>query len=94
MFQEFGDSARARRLYADDDDDEEEQELEPNPKLSQGELSGVLSVVSERQPNDVCWHAGRQCFNERFIPYLFAKAAAENIPLIKPLSIRLVGPGL
>ena len=36
MFQEFGDSARARRLYADDDDDEEEQELEPNPKLAQG----------------------------------------------------------
>ena len=34
--QEFGDSARARRLYADDDDDEEEQELEPNPKLAQG----------------------------------------------------------
>ena len=36
ILQEFGDSARARRLYADDDDDEEEQELEPNPKLAQG----------------------------------------------------------
>ena len=34
--QEFGDSARARKLYADDDDDDEEQELEPNPKLGAG----------------------------------------------------------
>ena len=40
LFQEFGDSARARRLYADDDDDEEEQELEPNPKLAQGKKYG------------------------------------------------------
>ena len=51
--QEFGDSARARRLYADDDDDEEEQELEPNPKLAQGRQSDMeerstimLSVMS------------------------------------------------
>ena len=42
LLQEFGDSARARRLYADDDDDEEEQELEPNPKLSQGESKLVV----------------------------------------------------
>ena len=40
--QEFGDSARARRLYADDDDDEEEQELEPNPKLAQGRQKGIM----------------------------------------------------
>jgi len=33
---EFGDSARARKLYADDDDDEDEEELEPNPKLGAG----------------------------------------------------------
>ena len=45
LFQEFGDSARARRLYADDDDDEEEQELEPNPKLSQGESKLVVLGV-------------------------------------------------
>ena len=71
--QEFGDSARARRLYADDDDDEEEQELEPNPKLSQGESNGGLTSV------------GRQCCNEMgFYPfkcYLFAKAAPCYIPL-------------
>ena len=42
FFQEFGDSARARRLYADDDDDEEEQELEPNPKLAQGMYSAYV----------------------------------------------------
>ena len=36
IFQEFGDSARARKLYADDDDDEDEEELEPNPKLGAG----------------------------------------------------------
>ena len=41
-FQEFGDSARARRLYADDDDDEEEQELEPNPKLAQGMIKHLI----------------------------------------------------
>ena len=72
LLQEFGDSARARRLYADDDDDEEEQELEPNPKLSQGESNGLTSV-------------GRQCCNEMgFYPfkcYLFAKAAPCYIPL-------------
>jgi len=33
---EFGDSARARKLYAADSDDEEEEELEPNPKLGAG----------------------------------------------------------
>ena len=34
--QEFGDSARARKLYAADSDDDEEEELEPNPKLAAG----------------------------------------------------------
>ena len=36
LLQEFGDSARARKLYAQDSDDEEEEELEPNPKLAAG----------------------------------------------------------
>ena len=44
--QEFGDSARARRLYADDDDDEEEQELEPNPKLAQGRQSEMVGETN------------------------------------------------
>ena len=38
-FQEFGDSARARKLYAAESDDEEEEELEPNPKLAGGTAS-------------------------------------------------------
>ena len=37
-FQEFGDSARARKLYAADSDEEEEEELEPNPKLAAGRI--------------------------------------------------------
>ena len=38
--QEFGDSARARKLYEQDsDDDEEDEELEPNPKLEAGETA-------------------------------------------------------
>lgn len=36
LWQEFGDSARARKLYIDDES-EEEEELEPNPKLGAGE---------------------------------------------------------
>ena len=35
-FQEFGDSARAKRLYAEDSDDEEEIDSSPNPKLGAG----------------------------------------------------------
>ena len=35
FLQEFGDSARARKLYIDDES-EEEEELEPNPKLGAG----------------------------------------------------------
>ena len=34
--QEFGDSARARKLYEQDSDSDDEEELEPNPKLEQG----------------------------------------------------------
>ena len=41
--QEFGDSARARKLYAaESDDDDEEEELEPNPKLAAGKLLLLL----------------------------------------------------
>ena len=36
MFQEFGDSARARKLYEQDSDDDDDEEIEPNPKLEQG----------------------------------------------------------
>ena len=39
LFQEFGDSARARKLYEQDSDDDDDEELEPNPKLEQGELN-------------------------------------------------------
>ena len=39
LLQEFGDSARARKLYEQDsDDDDEDGELEPNPKLEAGEM--------------------------------------------------------
>ena len=39
MFQEFGEGARARKMYIDDSDDDEEEDESlqaPNPKLSQG----------------------------------------------------------
>jgi hypothetical protein len=39
IFQEFGQGARARRLYENDSEDEEEKEvviLKENPKLQQG----------------------------------------------------------
>ena len=35
--QEFGDSARARKLYEQDSDDDDDEELEINPKLEAGE---------------------------------------------------------
>ena len=49
LWQEFGDSARARKLYIDDES-EEEEELEPNPKLGAGqhadeEVDGGQHVV-------------------------------------------------
>ena len=39
IFKEFGEGARARKMYIDDSDDEEEEDESlqaPNPKLSQG----------------------------------------------------------
>ena len=38
MMQEYGDSKRAQALWDVDSDDEEEDILEPNPKLSQGNI--------------------------------------------------------
>ena len=37
LIQEFGDSARARKLYEQDSDDDGDEELEINIKLEQGE---------------------------------------------------------
>ena len=78
LLQEFGDSARARRLYADDDDDEEEQELEPNPKLSQGKSNGLTPTtpVNGFYPFKCC---------------LFAKAAPDNIPQQSHIPSALLG---
>ena len=39
ILQEFGDSARARKLYEQDSDDDDDEEIEPNPKLEQGKHS-------------------------------------------------------
>ena len=36
QIQEFGDSARARKLYEQDSDDDNDEELEINIKLEQG----------------------------------------------------------
>ena len=36
LIQEFGDSARARKLYEQDSDDDNDEELEINIKLEQG----------------------------------------------------------
>ena len=36
LIQEFGDSARARKLYEQDSDDDDDEELEINIKLEQG----------------------------------------------------------
>ena len=36
VLQEFGDSARARKLYEQESDDDDDDEIEPNPKLEQG----------------------------------------------------------
>ena len=38
-FQEFGDSARARKLYEQDSDDDDDDEVEPNPKLEPGKTN-------------------------------------------------------
>ena len=47
--QEFGDSARARKLYEQDsDDDDEDGELEPNPKLEAGEMVQSANGETDR----------------------------------------------
>ena len=38
VLQEFGDSARARKLYEQESDDDDDDEIEPNPKLEQGKF--------------------------------------------------------
>ena len=38
FYQEFGDSARAKKLYEEDSDAEDEVENVPNAKLAAGEL--------------------------------------------------------
>ena len=43
--QEYGDSKRAQALWDVDSDDEEEDILEPNPKLSQGNLFNILGII-------------------------------------------------
>ena len=47
-FQEFGDSARARKLWAEQDsDDDEDETIEHNPKLEQGKkLSRISNFIS------------------------------------------------
>ena len=51
LFQEFGDSARARKLYEQDsDDDDEDGELEPNPKLEAGEMVQSANGGTDRTP--------------------------------------------
>ena len=41
LIQEFGDSARARKLYEQDSDDDNDEELEINIKLEQGTKQGI-----------------------------------------------------
>ena len=43
-FQEFGDSARARKMYEQDSESDEE-ELEPNPKLEQGNFLSLTNFL-------------------------------------------------
>ena len=45
ILQEYGDSKRAQALWDVDSDDEEEDILEPNPKLSQGNLFNILGII-------------------------------------------------
>ena len=42
--QEFGDSARARKLYEAESDDDDDDEIEPNPKLEQGKFLCIIST--------------------------------------------------
>ena len=43
--QEFGDSARARKLYEQESDDDDDDEIEPNPKLEQGKFLCIISTI-------------------------------------------------
>ena len=43
--QEFGDSARARKLYEQESDDDDDDEIEPNPKLEQGKFLCIISII-------------------------------------------------
>ena len=45
---EFGEGARARKMYendTDDEDDEDEKFTEPNPKLSQGTRALIIDFI-------------------------------------------------
>ena len=44
--QEFGDSARARKLYEADSDDDDDEEIEPNPKLEQGKFKWFYKLFT------------------------------------------------
>ena len=44
VLQEFGDSARARKLYEQESDDDDDDEIEPNPKLEQGKFLFIIST--------------------------------------------------
>ena len=45
VLQEFGDSARARKLYEQESDDDDDDEIEPNPKLEQGKFLCIISTI-------------------------------------------------
>ncbi len=50
IFQEFGQGARARRLYENDSEDEEEKEvviLKENPKLQQGSSKFIILFLND-----------------------------------------------
>ena len=50
--QEFGDSARARKLYEQDSDDDDDEELEPNPKLEQGKYPLHPNTFQKAPPQE------------------------------------------
>ena len=56
IVQEFGDSARARKLYEQDSDDDDDEELEPNPKLEQG--NAVFNFCEKLKVNFFLRHTG------------------------------------
>ena len=50
-FQEFGDSARARKLYEQDSDDDDDDEVEPNPKLEPGKNTDMGDIFTKTKQN-------------------------------------------